>query len=65
MGRKYLFRDIYLIEQFVFKISLFDIIVMAVIFWYFINYITLVAIGYTLVLIVTIAFLGRLLVYLR
>ncbi|CAM2724338.1 unnamed protein product [Rotaria socialis] len=46
-------------------IALLDIMTMAVFFWYFVNYIACIAIGYTLMLILLVSLIGSLLVYLR
>ncbi|CAM4781960.1 unnamed protein product [Rotaria magnacalcarata] len=46
-------------------IALLDIMTMAVFFWYFVNYIACIAIGYTLMLILLVSLIGSLLVCLR
>ncbi|CAF4950125.1 unnamed protein product, partial [Rotaria sp. Silwood1] len=46
-------------------LTLVDIIVMTVFFWYFINYIVFIAIGYTIILVILVSLMSRLLVHFR
>ncbi len=60
--------DVHLLRFYLFnflKFAPFDIMAMVISFWYFVKYVAFIPIGYTVVLVLLVSFIGHLLVHLR